>query len=146
MKKHLIVIGMVALLLVVGLSGCTDTQQDDQGSGIDKFELLSYSVETMEDSYPEDRKIGDGFIHSEDADYYQINGIIKNKAGYKTDIIVTMKFYDEKDIFLDSETIKIYEVPDNYEESFKSRVWKSGLTGLDYFDKVKKVTFDLKED
>ena len=155
MKKHLIVNGIVVLLLVVGLSGCTQNNEGQIFDG-DKFELVSYSVESWKCRNEEidkgdnlvqmvhiEKKIADDFIYNESVDEYRIEGKVKNIAGYKTNLEIKMNFYDQNDIFLDSYTISIKNIPENYERQFSKRLDDSDI---DHFDKVYKLTFELKED
>ena len=155
MKKHLIVIGITLVFLIVGLSGCTQNNEGQVSDG-DKFELVSYSVESWKCRNEEvdkgdnliqmvhiEKKIADGFIHNESVDEYRIEGKVKNIAGYKTNLKIKMNFYDQNDIFLDSYAISIKNIPENYKRPFSKRLDDSDI---EHFDKVDKLTFELKED
>ena len=54
-----------------------------------------------------------------------------------------MNFYDQNDTFLDSYTLSIKNISDNYERPFSKRLNDSDI---DYFDNVDKISFELKED
>lgn len=155
MKKHLIVIGIAFVFLIVGLSGCTQNNEGQVANG-DKFELVSYSVESWKCRNEEvdkgdnlvqmvhiEKKIAGDFIYNESVDEYRIEGKVKNIAGYKTNLKIKMNFYDQNDIFLDSYVILIKNIPENYERPFSKRLDDSDI---EHFDKVDKLTFELKED
>ena len=91
MKRHLIVYGIVIILLTFGLCGCTE--QEISGD-TDEIELLEYSIVTQK--YDEEYKtIGNGFIHSDEAEFYLINGILKNIANeILINVSITAKFYN----------------------------------------------------
>jgi hypothetical protein len=155
LKKHLIVIGITLVFLIVGLSGCTQNNEDQVSDG-DKFELVSYSVESWKCRNEEvdkgdnlvqmvhiEKKIADDFIYNESVDEYRIEGKVKNIAGHKANLKIKMNFYDQNDIFLDSYTISIKNIPENYERPFSKRLDDSDI---DHFDKVDKLIFELKEE
>lgn len=123
------------MLLIVGMSGCTlndDTQENNQGS----FDLSSYAVET----YSEDmERIGEGFVHDENAYWYVINGTVENNMGYMTTIRINLSFFDSNDTFLDSTFTHVTNVSSGQNETFQLRVH------LDFFEETEKVTFELSE-
>ena len=147
--------GIVVLLVVVVLSGCTQNNEG-QISDSDKFELVSYSAESWKCRNEEidkgdnkvemvhiEKKIADDLIYNESVDEYRIKGKVKNIAGYKANLEIKMNFYDQNDSFLDSYSISIKNISENYERQFSKRLDDSDI---DYFDKVDKLTFELKED
>ena len=167
MNKNLLVIGIMLVFLMLGLSGCFEN--NDTTSGDDRFELVTYSVESWEideqistpnmtknsTNYPENfvdmptliwpkfNKIGDGFIGTnENVDYYKINATVKNKAGYKADIKVILRFYDENDVFLDTDSTIVQDIPDTTEKSFTKYYLRPFINN---WSKVDKVTFTLTE-
>ena len=122
------------MFLRVGLSGCTQNNEDQVSDG-DKFEIVSYSVESWKCRNEEvgkgdnliqmvhiEKKIADDFIYNESVDEYRIEGKVKNIAGYKTNLKIKMNFYDQNDIFLDSCTISIKNITDNCERPFSKRL------------------------
>jgi hypothetical protein len=156
MKRHLSVIGMVTLLLAFGLSGCIQNNEG-QVSGGDKFELVSYSVESWKCRNEEvdkgdnsvqmvhiEKKIADDFIYNKSVDEYRIEGKVKNIAGYKTNLKIKMNFYDQNDIFLDSYAISIKNIPENYERLFSKRLDDSDIEHFEKVDSVKFEFVDLK--
>ena len=128
MKKMLIFLIILLTSSSIFLSGCNKPSGLTSGD-TDKVELVSYAVETQKQySY---QKIGDGFIHSEDAHRYQITGTVKNIAGrYIDQINVTARFYDSDNEYLHSENFYVNYLNKrdtqnfimmyyNYEENFE---------------------------
>lgn len=155
MKTPILIIEMVIIILIVGFSGCTENNEG-QLSDNEKFELVSYSVESWksrnEEVFKDDnmtqmvhieKKIADGFMYNESIDEYRIKGKVKNIVGYKTNLKINMNFYDQKEVFLDSYTLSLKNISDNYERPFSKRLNDSDI---DYFDEVDKIEFELKED
>ena len=103
MNNHLIIFGIAVLLLAVGLSGCSETQNENTIS--DKVSV-DYS-----------------FIKGSTEDYvssHYVRGTVKNIAGYKlSKIKITANFYDENDIYLKSYSDYVYNLPDTYTEDFE---------------------------
>lgn len=146
------------VFLMVGFSGCTEfgTNREDERSCLNsKYKLVSSSIVTSYD-YPTKYSVNwgdpydyvteekDGFFSNFPKDSrnekYVISGTVKNIAGYKSNIKVNLKFYDNNDVFLDSKSFTIWDVPDTYEETFTKRY---NDYDIDYFSNVDKVTFDL---
>ena len=155
MKTQILIIEMVIIILIVGFSGCTENNEG-QLSDNEKFELVSYSVESWksrnEEVFKDDnmtqmvhieKKIADGFMYNESIDEYRIKGKVKNIVGYKTNLKINMNFYDQNEVFLDSYTLSLKNISDNYERQFSKRLNDSDI---DYFDEVDKIEFELKED
>ena len=137
MKKHLIVSGIVFVLLIVGLSGCSE--QETSGA-IDKLELISYKVETQkwDKGY---KTISNGFNHSEDAELYLITGTVKNIAGETLiNVNITAKFYDNTNNFLKEKTTYIGGIPNTYTEDFGIYYF----VNEEYFENVCSVKFELE--
>ena len=146
MNKKLIAIVITLVFLIVGFSGCNENDGDVILGG-DKFELVTYSVETFDFAPQGNQKLGSGFIHQENSDYYEISGIIKNKAGYLVDILFTMNFYDDNDSLLASKTYTYNDVPNTYEHSFSEIAgttddWRTAIANFEQIDKVK---FEIRE-
>jgi len=140
MKKKIIILGIVVMLICVGLSGCQESTGNGGGTTGDtsKVELVSYNVETKSSWYS---ILGDGFIHDDDAGYYEITGTIKNIAGYKIDTVkVTAKLFDSNFIFLDSKYTYVSGIPDTYTEDFKISFNRQSTDGFENADSVR---FDL---
>ena len=144
MKKRLSVIGMVTLLLAFGLSGCVE--QETSGNIIDEVELVSYSVETQKwegvnNSYSYE-KIGNGFIHSEDAYRYVITGTLKNIAGEVIDNIrIIANFYDSNSKMIGTLYDLINsDLPNAHTADFNINVYKS----VNYFEKIDGVKFEFE--
>ena len=141
MKKHLIASGIVLLLLLVGFNGCTELNDNVESSGeSDKLELVSYNVETQkwDDGY---KAIGDGFIHSGDAELYLITGIVKNIAGETLiSVNITAKFYDNTNNLLKEKTTYLGGIPNTYTEDFGIYYF----VNEEYFENVCSVKFELE--
>lgn len=96
MKKQLLIVRISIILIFVGLSGCTQTQTDDNTTGGgNNVEIISYSVFTYYDEHEEI-----GFYHNipdNELNYasYGIKGVVKNNAGKMINLInITAHFYD----------------------------------------------------
>jgi len=141
MKKQIIILGIAVLLICVGLSGCEELIGNGGGTtgNASKVELVSYNVETQD--YFGSR-IGDGFIHDDNAKRYEITGTIKNKASYKLDEVkVTAKLFDSNFIFLDSKSTIVDGIPETYTEEFSISFHKNYTDGFENADSVR---FDLE--
>jgi len=100
MKKQIAIIGIIALLVSGGLSGCTERLSDTKSGNADKIELVSYSVET---EFHGMEKAKD-FVNNQNATRYIVNGTLKNIANEDlTNICIIAYFYDN-DNFVNSET------------------------------------------
>lgn len=136
MNKHIISIVAVFLLLTVSLSGCSEQKIDIYGD-TEKVELVSYKIETLS---PNQEKLGDGFVRSEEAWLYKITGIVKNIANQElANIWVFARFYDRDYNFLDSRRFSMADVLNNTERNFSMTVTSS----YDYFSKIWIVDFVL---
>jgi len=137
MKKHLIVIGIIFFLLIIVFSGCTE--QETFGD-INKVELVSYNIETQKWDYGY-KTIGDGFIHSEDAELYLITGTVKNIAGESLNSIkITARFYDNTNNFLREKTTYLGNIANTYTEDFRI----SYVNTEKYFEKICGVKFEFE--
>lgn len=144
MIQNKIVLGAMLILLIVGFCGCTELQGISTGqiSGHDKFELISYSI----DSYTwMDEKISSGFNHDGDVDYYKIQGKVINKVGHDANIDILLKFYDEENNLLGKVKTDINNIPDQETRSFSININKHFSKFGDYFDSIEKVTFEFIE-
>jgi len=113
MKKKIIVVGIIILLTIVCLSGCNEAQTSGD---IDEVEIVSYSVETRDEF---GNKIGDGFVHHDDANRYKVTGTMKNIADRNLDrITVTARFYDSDNEFLHSENATVWKLTKGATDDF----------------------------
>ncbi len=163
-NNRFLILGIAVLLLSVGFSGCTETNQNttddpngDQGeekftilpdgtrvSGdIDKLKILNYSVITEKEvNYRDYQKIADGFVYIENASRYRIYGTTKNIAGkILNDIKITVEYYDDNNIYLSSgsDTLGILDpgIPDTYTWDFEIIYYKETIFGMnEYFEYV----------
>jgi len=148
MNKNMFVLLFVCLLICIGLSGCTQT--GDVTGDTDKFEIVSYKVESWNNSHYyniEGSKIGDGFIHNDAVNTYKVYGVIKNKCGHKANIRTTINFCDSNDNLLDSYGFNISGLPNTYEETFTHYFgeYHGGKNRLEYWSDIDKVNFKLEE-
>ena len=113
MNKKLILIGIILIFVCVGLSGCNERQSL---SDTDEVELVSYSVVTRDE---QGNKIGDGFVHNDDANRYRVTGTVKNIAGRNLDrITITARFYDKDNEFLHSENATVWKLTKGATDDF----------------------------
>jgi len=113
MNKKLILIGIILIFVCVGLSGCNERQSL---SDTDEVELVSYSVVTRDE---QGNKIGDGFVHHDDANRYRVTGTVKNIAGRNLDrITITARFYDKDNEFLHSENATVWNLTKGNTDEF----------------------------
>ena len=133
------------------IGGYETTDNSDLDGETDEIELINYTIETFGGEYgykPE--KIGDGFIHTEQAKngYYQIKGIIKNIAGITLkNITIKVDLFDKNHTYLGSEYSKpekIFDLPlqDNETADFKINIIYLYIPG--YFLEVEEIEFDIK--
>lgn len=133
------------MVIIVGfLSGCNEsTNNGDKTGDSVEVELVNYTIETFgADMGMKPEKIGDGFIHSEQAKngYYKITGTIKNIAGRMLkNITVKVDFYDINHTYLDSESDYILNLPDIKTDDFKIIY----LCFSSHFENVDQIEFDI---
>ena len=165
MKKQFVIIGIIALLVCVGLSGCDE--QIDDGGGYSKIALVSHSVVTQATnlSYVTNEPdqdfrwddIADGFsadklpilVNDSEVGYkgarYLITGTIKNVADEMLPTIqMDAKFYDENNNYLGAKTQYITNLANN-----NTRDFRITYTNWDYplgsnFTKVNRMEFEFK--
>ena len=144
MMRKITVLGVMLIFLTVGFSGCTEFQGITTGqvSGQDKFELLSYSIESWTWM---DEKVSNGFNNDKNVDYYKISGNIKSKKDQTVNVEVIMKFYDGNDKLLGSEEINLHNIADSATMSFSKNINKHFSRYADYWEEIEKVTFSLTE-
>ena len=132
------------------IGGYETTDNSDLNGETDEIELINYTIETFGGEYgykPE--KIGDGFIHTEQAKngYYQIKGKIKNVAGITLkNITIKVDLYDINHTYLGSEYSKpgkIFDLPlhDNKTADFKINIIYLYIPS--YFLEVEEIEFDI---
>lgn len=136
MKKQF-VIGLIFLIIVSGFIGCFEENNND--NSFYAIKLLKYNVETWESN----KKIGDGFINSPNISRYYIDGRIQNNLGYEAKYIVIKANFIDKDCnFLDSYSITLHDVPNEYDKDFTMTVF---YNSLDNYENISGVEFDLFE-
>jgi len=164
MNKELVAIGFLLVFLMIGLTGCNDGQVSE----FEMVKLVNYSVESWEMGEPTSipnstmnltyhgddfidmpkvvlpifTKIGDGFIGmNQNVDYYKISGTVKNKFGYKADIKVILRFYDENGMLLDSDHIIVQDIPKSTMKSFTKYYIRPSINN---WSKVNEVKFEFE--
>jgi len=149
MKKQLVIIGIIAILVTAGLSGCQETKTDYKpptSGDTNEVELLNCTIETYgaTSSFPSQIiKLGDGFIHNSTSNYsyYIIKGTIKNIARYILHrIVITVNFYDENKNYLANESVMIFELRRTFTDDFEVSYVKQ----YPFFDNITQVVIDFK--
>ena len=129
MNKHLIIIGIVILLLVVGISGCNEKKIEIMGD-TDKVEMVNYTIEVFD---KDNEKIGDSFNHGGKANLYKIKGTVRNIAGVKLGKTwISLRLNDRNNNYLDSRIYLIPEIEINKTANFSLTF----TYNPDYFDKI----------
>jgi len=153
LKNHLVVIGMVLVLLVVGLSGCNESNFVSS-----EVEIVNYTVVTKWNVYTGGSGTytyyKPGFYHDypENAQTsYIINVTLKNNAGRLLPMVyIYLNFYDKDDTLLARihnplEGI-IGNLPETYTETCSIQIYKFQFIyyGIkeEYFDLVESVKFE----
>jgi hypothetical protein len=152
MNKHLIVIGTAVLLLVVGLSGC-----DESNFVSSEVEVVNYTVVTKWNVYTGGSGTytyyKSGFYHDypENAQTsYIINVTLKNNAGrLLPTVYIYLNFYDKDNNLLArmNNLGIISNLPDTYTETLSIQISKFQFVhyGIkeEYFDLVESVKFEI---
>ena len=142
MNKKRGVLILMLLFLFGCLVGCLgqdgiDNEPDDARGD---FVISHYKTWSLD----ADKKIiHEGFVYNdEDVMFYMINGEVRNQCGYKTSIRVTIYFFDDEDIFLDSAYFVIKDLPDTYYRYFEQYFI---VSLLDYGENIDHASFKLEE-
>ena len=103
MNKSVIMAGIVVPLFII-LSGCNQFSGNQSltlpyrtviTGDTDKIEIVNFSIQTQKGIDNGYEKIADGFVYTEYAKQYVINGTAKNTAGRTlSNVEITVKFYD----------------------------------------------------
>jgi len=140
MNKQSILLGVIIIFIIV-LCGCT--RQNGKTIGNDKVEIIYYSIQTQRHiavDMGDWIKIADGFLYTETAERYFINGTIKNIAGYTlTQVNISANFYDSHDNFLHLESTSIYDIPEANITTFEISYWNT----TPYFKNVNHMNFNI---
>jgi len=135
MKKTILLLIAMMLISLGFFSGCNEKTNE--------VELVNYKIETFgADLGMKPEKIGDGFIHNEQAKngYYKITGTIKNIAGIMlNNITVKVDFYDKNHSYLTSESDFIENLTNTNTCDFKVIL----LCFSSYFEIVDQIEFDI---
>ena len=137
MNKNLIVSGIVFVLLIVIFCGCTDKEPYYKSNEI---ELISYNVTTQK--WDEEQKvISGGFLHSDEADFYYINGTVKNISNETLiKVNVTAKFYNNTNNLLTERTTYLGGLLINHTGEFGIYYFSNE----EYFEEICGVKFEFE--
>jgi len=118
------------------MSGCSEFGNGNGWTG-EKVKILNYSILTYSSV---EGNITNGFVYSEDAKFYKINGTAKNIAGETLEkVTIIIKFFDSKNTFLREESTPVYDIKDY--ESWEFEIIY--LSSWDYFEIVDHIEFDI---
>jgi len=114
MKKHLVIIGIIALLVCVGLSGCNENKI----SGSNEIEIVSHSMETKI-AYLSKLGINEPGYNGV-GETHEVTGTIKNIANRNIDTVrVTVRFYDSGNDLLRTEITTVSYLAKGETDNFK---------------------------
>ena len=126
MNRRLVLLGVLIIFIIV-LCGCI--KQNNKTTGNSKVEIVHYSIQTQKHisvDMADWIKIVDGFLYSDEAERYFINGTIKNICGYTlAQVNITANFYDSNNNFIHSESISIYDLPNTNTTTFEISYWNT---------------------
>ena len=135
MKKTILLLIAIMVINVGFFSGCNEKTNE--------VELVNHKIETFgAELGMKPEKIGDGFIHNEQAKngYYKITGTIKNIAGrLLNNITVKVDFYDRNHSYLTSESDYIENLANTNTYDFKVIL----LCFSTCFEDVDQIEFDI---
>lgn len=156
MKKQLVIIGIVALLVSVGLSGCSEQNNNNTNAvtsgDTNLVQLVNYDITTtwaVSVNWQSQYYVEQGFYHNYPSNAslpcYHINGTVKNIAGRMlTSIDVEALLYDVNNVYLGSESplysSRIVNLPDTYTKSFSIYFYKYAS---EYFDNIDHCSFKI---
>jgi hypothetical protein len=144
MKKQLVIIGIIAILVCVGLSGCNE-QKSTENPYSNDIQISNMKVVTrvIGDSYPSYDEVlstNDEFYHGHEHDnpttiQYVVSGTIKNIGSKIIDkVVITVKFYNDKGNFLYGEDTYVTSLYMGDTESFTVILFEN--SARDYFNNV----------
>jgi hypothetical protein len=150
MKSTVIGLLIILFFLVFCFVGCTEIdtnvpQNESEINTTDDFELIDYTIETFDTGIPwesdDETSLGSGFVHNESADYYRIQGMIKNNLNQNKTVQITIDFYNTQQQYLDSYTFSLANIaPDNF-RSFSIRI---NSHNYDTFSEFNSITFQFQ--
>ena len=155
-----ILIVIILILITLIMCGCFEIQEKlystlPNGTKIygdyDKVEISDFRIKTQAGtSNKETITFGHWFTPenlpniSDEGEYiwatYNITGQIKNIAGYNSNINFTIKFYNDSDIFLYSDTLYIHEINNNSTSEFIFIVDYQQK----YFNDIRDIDFEIR--
>lgn len=114
-KKYIMLSGILFFLLIVGFIGCLE-QEELRIS--DMIEILNYNISTKKFNNGTS-VIGEGFLHTDEADLYYVSGIVKNISDETLiNVNVTAKFYNNANNFLTEKTTHVGGIPPKSTKDF----------------------------
>jgi len=112
MGKQLMILGIIALLVCIGLSGCNEQSVSNE------IEIVSHNIETKTTFL---NKVGinePGYSGVGEA--HEVTGVIKNIADRNIDrVIITVRFYDSDNDLLHTETAIVSYLAKGETDNFK---------------------------
>lgn len=136
-KKHLILSGILFILLIVGFIGCLEQEKLKIS---DKIEIVSYNISTKKFDN-ETSFIGEGFLHTDEADLYYISGIVKNISDeILINVNVTAKFYNNTNNFLTEKTTHVGGIPPKSTKDFGIYYFSNE----DFFEEICGLKFEFE--
>ncbi len=138
MKKKIVVIGF--LMVFTGLCGCTTQQNGQVSDNTNEAELLNYFIKTVKGTWYDESKIGDGFVHSDDAERYVITGTVRNISNKSLDkITIKAYFYDIDNVLLNTKSETVYYITKGSIDNFEIAYYSYDQ----YFEVVDSVEFEI---
>ena len=150
MNYHIQVLSIIFILLTLIFVGCTEKNTDNPSNDNnvnenEDFEIISYSIETFDTGIPwesdDDKSLGLGFIHNESADYYIIQGMIKNNQYQNKSVEVIIDFYNNQEEYLNSYSFSLTNIPPDNFRSFSIRI---NSHNYDNFSEFYNITFHFQ--
>ncbi len=137
MDIRIVTTAIVLLLLVVGLSGCTQINDNTNTDLGNKVELVKWYNGTYEEV---GKIMYNGFVYDESAKFYLVNGTARNIAdtSIKT-VIIHVKYYDINNTLLWDDGLLDNGIAPNKTWEFHSFYTKN----QDHFMDVHHVEFDI---
>jgi len=153
-KKTIILLIISIIILSIGISinfipeNYTFLKDGTKVTGdIDKIEILNYTVYTYNRTwYPvfDLKFIGNGFIHSKNATWFEVMVYYKNIANEKLEnISITIEYYDFNNTLLNSEEINNKEEISKLEKSETRSCFFEAFYAENNLEKAERVSFHI---
>ncbi|MHA2309160.1 MAG: FxLYD domain-containing protein [Candidatus Heimdallarchaeaceae archaeon] len=134
MNKKILIIFLILTLLIVGFSGCTETEVEPQWENV---EIIRWYEGTY---WEAGRIMNNGLIYNEDAKFYKVNGTAINQASKGLrNVIIWVKYYDINNTILWEDGVLQNSVAQNQTWEFQSLY----ISSREHFKEVDHVEFDI---